>query len=106
MQAATRADRLTGLSELQAPPMRSFWKIYAVLMIVSFGVMVIALINSKPRPRPATWQTAPRPPRSERLPAAVPPKAKTPRPKPTGPQADPPQFSVAGGIFTNRLTVE
>src|SRR5688572_14826300 len=108
MQAAARADRFPGQSELQVSLMKSFWKIYAVLMIVAFSVMVVALINSRPRPRPrpATWQAAPRSSRPERLPAGIPPKPKAARPKPTGPQAAPPQFSVAGGVFTNRFTVE
>lgn len=55
-------------------------------------------------PQPVQYGGAPAQPGRSRT--AVPASAKTaPKPKPTGPQAAPPQFSMPGGVYSNEFKV-
>ena len=58
-----------------------------------------------PQPVPRPFQAQPQPMRRTPPPTITTQKS-TPKPKPAGPRAEPPQFSIAGGIFTNAVTVE
>src|ERR1041385_110065 len=95
------------------------WLIAAVLLLIVAQVAVLGFVVSRvvfaqpqvqqPR-RPAPQNYPPpvaRPLQSQPLrKQPVVAQKIQPKPKPTGPRAEPPKFSQPGGIFTNAVTVE
>lgn len=105
---------------------KTVWLITAVALLIVAQIAVLGFVVARsmsgmfmaqtatptqpPQVRRGPQQAFPQPvarplsPQSARK-TLTPVKAQ-PKPKPTGPRAEPPQFSKAGGIFTNSVTVE
>src|SRR6185503_9568430 len=106
---------LPGASSKPKRPRKRSLLIFALLALVGVEAAVVVLFisrlarrdSSRFRSQPvyADRHSSPVPAQSGRKTSApkVPPK---PAPKPTGPRAAPPQFTMAGGVFTNELAVE
>ena len=102
---------------------KTIWLIVAVLLLIAAQVAVLGFVIARSvsrvvvaqspqqtsrRDRQTDRQSFPQPvarqvERSSRR--ATPPPKKLPKVKPTGPRAEPPQFSKEGGIYTNAVAV-
>ena len=102
---------------------KTVWLIAAVIVLIVAQVAVLGFVVARSMSHAVVVQTPT--PQTRRNPqqAFPPPVARplqgqplrkattmaqktSPKPKPTGPRAEPPQFSRTGGIFTNTVTVE
>ena len=86
-----------------------------VAQVAVLGFVVSRVVFAQPQVQQQTRRTAPQnyPPPVARPLQAQPSRKQPvvaqkiqPKPKPTGPRAEPPKFSQPGGIFTNAVTVE
>jgi hypothetical protein len=97
MHTTAQADYIPRC-EMRRSAQRPFWKIWGVLMGCAVGLMILGLVLSTPKSRP--------PPRSQRARQVVAAPKRPEESKPTGPRAQPPQFTVPGGVYTNACSIE
>lgn len=99
---------------------KTIWLIAAVLLLIAAQVAVLGFVIARSVSRVVTAQSPQQGQRKDRQsfpqPVARPveqrssrknvtPSKQPPKPKPTGPRAEPPQFSKEGGIYTNAVSV-
>src|SRR6187551_1446439 len=98
---------------------KTIWLIAAVLLLIVAQVAVLGFVVAKfvspvvsAQVQPQTKrnsqqfpQPVGRPIQSQPIRKSVSVPKPQPKQKPTGPRAEPPQFSKTGGIFTNTVTV-
>jgi len=79
----------------------------AAIVVVFISRVARRADSSRSRPEAGRdgRQSSPAPAQSGRY-TAAPKVTPKPKPKPSGPRAAAPQFSMAGGVFTNQVTVE